>query len=87
MTTVPIVKAIARFIIFIVCSLPLWLIAGRHAIHLLKRKAIYANHSYKYTMAVGWIFSVLLGWRAYGHYFIQLVPPLAILGGLLIKGI
>lgn len=87
MTTVPIVKAIARFIIFIVCSLPLWLIAGRHTIHLLKEKQYTPITVISILWLLAGCFSVLLGWRAYGHYFIQLVPPLAILGGLLIKDI
>ncbi|MCX8124640.1 MAG: glycosyltransferase family 39 protein [Spirochaetes bacterium] len=83
MTTVPYLKAVARFLLFVICSLPLWIIIVQKLIARLHATSNDKNLLVLLTIwLVGSIFAVMLGWRAYGHYFIQLVLPLSMLAGL-----
>ncbi len=83
MATVSYVRAIARFVLFIVCTLPLWLIIMKP---LSARYSQNKTHKNLILFLVIWllgcVFAVMLGWRAYGHYFIQLALPLSLLAGL-----
>ena len=82
MVTVPYLKAIARFVLFVLCSLPLWIIIVKQ-LSVRKRKP---KTDKIILLLLIWltlsIFAVMLGWRAYGHYFIQLALPLSLLAGL-----
>ena len=84
MATVPYLKAIARFLLFVLCSLPLWIIIKQLWVRKSKLKT-----DKNILLILIWIalsiFAVMLGWRAYGHYFIQLALPLSLLGGLSIR--
>lgn len=85
MATVPYLKAIARFLLFVLCSLPLWVISVKQ---LPVRKIDHKTDNNILLLFI-WlalsIFTVTLGWRAYGHYFIQLVVPLSLLAGLSVR--
>jgi len=87
--TMPLLKPFARTGYFIFCSLPAWILAIVH----LKRKGIdYARKisredtaSLHLLFLIIWLilsfYTATLGGRTYGHYFIQIIVPLALLSG------
>lgn len=85
MVTVPYLKAIARFLLFVICSMPLWFIIVKQ---LTSKNSIIKTDT-NIQLILIWlvlsVFAVMLGWRAYGHYFIQLALPLSLLAGLCIR--
>jgi 4-amino-4-deoxy-L-arabinose transferase-like glycosyltransferase len=83
--TVPYLKAIARFLLFVLCSLPLWIIIIKHLSVWKRKRKIDINILFLLIWLALSIFAVMLGWRAYGHYFIQLALPLSLLAGLSIR--
>ncbi len=88
MVTVPYLKAIARFLLFGICSLPLWFIITKHLVYRYDKSKTTKNLiMFLLIWLFGSIFAVMLGWRAYGHYFIQLALPLSLLAGLSIHSV
>lgn len=88
MVTVPYLKAIARFLLFGICSLPLWFIIAKHLFGGYDKNKNTSNLiMFMLIWLFGSVFAVMLGWRAYGHYFIQLALPLSLLAGLSIHSV
>ncbi|MGB4268804.1 MAG: glycosyltransferase family 39 protein [Spirochaetota bacterium] len=88
MVTVPYLKAIARFLLFGICSLPLWFIIAKHLFGVYDESKTTKNLiMFMLIWLFGSVFAVMLGWRAYGHYFIQLALPLSLLAGLSIHSV
>ncbi len=88
MASVPYLKAIARFFLFVICSIPLWIIIIKQFFVVLQTTNADKNLIVLLVVwLLGSIFAVMLGWRAYGHYFIQLVLPLSLLAGLCINSV
>lgn len=88
MASVPYLKAIARFLLFDICSIPLWIIIVKQ--FFMRLHNANSNKNLIVLLLIwllGSIFAVMLGWRAYGHYFIQLVLPLSLLAGLFIQSV
>jgi 4-amino-4-deoxy-L-arabinose transferase-like glycosyltransferase len=87
--TMPLLKPFARTGYFIFCSLPAWILIIVH----IKRKGIdYARkimgqrEPLHLLFLIIWLllsfYAATLGGRTYGHYFIQIIVPLALLSGL-----
>ncbi|GAB4220845.1 MAG: hypothetical protein Kow00102_11010 [Spirochaetota bacterium] len=88
MVSVPYLKAIARFLLFGICSLPLWFLIVRQLFYEYEKSNTDKNLILLLVIWLsGSIFAVMLGWRAYGHYFIQLALPLSLLAGLSIHSV
>lgn len=88
MVTVPYLKALARFLLFGICSLPLWFIITKHFFQRYDKSKTTDNLIiFLLLWLFGSVFAVMLGWRAYGHYFIQLALPLSLLAGLSINSV
>ena len=88
--TMPILKTMGRIGYFIFCTLPVWLLS---VVYLKKsflnrsREMLKGNSTAQgYFFLLVWLafsfYAATLGGRTYGHYFIQLIAPLALFGGL-----
>ena len=76
-------KMALRTGLFTLCTLPLWIIVFKNCsehIASVRRKVFPVDGLSVFVFFVLWlaasIYAALLGGRGYGHYFIQIVPPL-----------
>ncbi len=85
--TFSIMKITVRVLLFVVLSLPVWIALAGY--YMKKPESDLSGESRlnaKNLFVLIWLalsfYAVTLGGRGYGHYFVQLVPPLSIAGGI-----
>lgn len=87
--TMPLLKPFARTGYFIFCSLPAWLLV---IVHIRRNGIEHARNIIRgereplhLLFLISWLllsfYTATLGGRTYGHYFIQIIVPLALLSG------
>lgn len=85
----PILKTMGRIGYFIFCTLPIWLLSiayVKKSFLTHTREMVKGDNAAGYFFLLVWLassfYAATLGGRTYGHYFIQLIAPLALFSGL-----